>query len=76
MGIPPRVGFRTLAETRRRGGLHSLLLPTDASQLDAYPPDWTKGGPLAMWKGTPCAHIMVPTTSMAKSAPKPPGEKK
>ena len=30
-----------------------------------------------MWKGTPYAHIMVPTTSMAKSAPKAPvAEKK
>ena len=44
-----------------------MILPTDASQLDAYPTDWTKGGPWVMWKGTPYAHIMVPTTA----APKP-----
>jgi hypothetical protein len=25
-----------------------------------------------MWKGTPYAHIMVPTTSMAKAAPMAP----
>ncbi len=50
-------------------GPHIMLLPTDASQLDAYPTDWTKGGPWVMWKGTPYAHVMVPTTSMAKSAP-------
>ena len=49
-------------------GPHIMLLPTDASQLDAYPTDWTKGGPWVMWKGTPYAHVMVPTTSMAKSA--------
>jgi hypothetical protein len=53
-------------------GPHLMLLPTDASQLDAYPTDWTKGGPWVMWKGTPYAHIMVPTTSMAKSASKAP----
>ena len=48
-------------------GPHIMLLPTDASQLDAYPTDWTKGGPWVMWKGTPYAHIMVPTTSMPNS---------
>jgi len=60
-------------------GPHIMVLPTDASQLDALPTDWTKGGPWVMWKGTPYAHIMVPTTSMpAKSsaAPKKPGDKK
>src|SRR5215472_1899106 len=55
-------------------GPHIMLLPTDASQLDAYPTDWTKGGPWVMWKGTPYAHIMVPTTSMAKSARKAPAQ--
>jgi len=49
-------------------GPHIMLLPTDASQLDAYPTDWTKGGPWVMWKGTPYAHVMVPTTAMGKSA--------
>src|SRR5512132_3567518 len=57
-------------------GPHIMILPTDVSQLDAYPTDWTKGGPWVMWKGTPYAHIMVPTTSMAKSASKAPAEKK
>src|SRR5262245_20836561 len=56
-------------------GPHIMLLPTDASQFDAYPTDWTKGGPWVMWKGTPYAHIMVPTTSMAASAAKPPMKK-
>jgi hypothetical protein len=51
-------------------GPHIMILPTDVSQLGAYPTDWTKGGPWVMWKGTPYAHIMVPTTSMAKSASK------
>jgi hypothetical protein len=56
-------------------GPHIMILPTDVSQLDAYPTDWTKGGPWVMWKGTPYAHIMVPTTSMAKSPSKAPAEK-
>jgi hypothetical protein len=51
-------------------GPHIMLLPTDPGQLDAYPTDWTKGGPWVMWKGTPYAHIMVPMTAMAKSASK------
>ena len=57
-------------------GPHIMLLPTDVSQLNAYPTDWTKGGPWVMWKGTPYVHIMVPMTSMAKSASKAPAEKK
>ena len=57
-------------------GPHIMILPTDVSQLDAYPTDWTKGGPWVMWKGTPYAHIMVPITSTAKSASKAPADKK
>src|SRR5712664_2649138 len=49
-------------------GPHIMILPTDAGQLDAYPTDWTKGGPWVMWKGTKYAHIMVPTTAMSKAA--------
>jgi hypothetical protein len=47
-------------------GPHIMILPTEASQLESYPTDWTKGGPWVMWKGTPYAHIMVPTKAMAK----------
>lgn len=36
-----------------------LLLP-DPKILDAYPTDPKNGGPWVMWKGTLCAHIMVP----------------
>jgi hypothetical protein len=57
-------------------GPHIMILPTEAGQLDAYPTDWSKGGPWVMWKGTPYAHIMVPTTAMAKSAPKAHAEQK
>jgi hypothetical protein len=49
-------------------GPHIMILPTDLSQLDAYPTDWTKGGPWVMWKGTPYAHIMVPTTAMPSAS--------
>jgi hypothetical protein len=44
-------------------GPHIMILPTDVAQLEAYPTDWTKGGPWVMWKGTPYAHIMVPVTA-------------
>jgi hypothetical protein len=57
-------------------GPHIMVLPADTGQLDAYPTDWTKGGPWVMWKGTPYAHIMVPTTSMAKSGSSPAVNKK
>lgn len=57
-------------------GPHIMILPTDVSQLDAYPTDWTKGGPWVMWKGTPYAHIMVPTTSMGRSTAKMGADKK
>jgi hypothetical protein len=57
-------------------GPHIMLLPTDTSQLDAYPADWTKGGPWVMWKGTPYAHVMVPVTAMPKSSGKQPAQRK
>ena len=57
-------------------GPHIMILPTDVAQLEAYPTDWTKGGPWVMWKGTPYAHIMVPTTSAPKASGKKPAEKK
>ena len=53
-------------------GPHIMLLPTDSSQLDVYPTDWTKGGPWVMWKGTPYAHVMVPITATPKSSGKKP----
>jgi hypothetical protein len=47
---------------------HIMVLTPDAKQLDALPTDWHSGGPWVMWKGTKYAHIMVPTTPMAKAA--------
>src|SRR6266568_3500142 len=49
-------------------GPHIMLLPTDVSQLDAYPTDPNTGGPWVMWKGTKYAHIMVPVAAMPKAA--------
>jgi hypothetical protein len=60
---------------------HIMILPTDPSQLDAFPTDPKTGGPWVMWKGTKYAHIMVPTAPMpraptpAKGAAKPSAEK-
>jgi hypothetical protein len=57
-------------------GPHIMILPTDRSQLDAFPTNPHTGGPWVMWKGTKYAHIMVPVAAMpkagasAKSAPK------
>jgi len=49
-------------------GPHIMILPTDRSQLDAYPTDPNTGGPWVMWKGTKYAHIMVPVAAMPKAA--------
>jgi hypothetical protein len=49
-------------------GPHIMLLPTDRSQLEAFPTDPQTGGPWVMWKNTKYAHIMVPTAAMPKAA--------
>jgi hypothetical protein len=49
-------------------GPHIMVLPTDRSQLDAFPTDPNTGGPWVMWKDTKYAHIMVPTAAMPKTA--------
>jgi hypothetical protein len=49
-------------------GPHLMLLPTDRSQLEAFPTDPHTGGPWVMWKDTKYAHIMVPTAAMPKAA--------
>ena len=45
---------------------HIMVLTPDVKQLDALPTDPRNGGPWVMWKGTPYAHIMVPTVPMPK----------
>ena len=51
-------------------GAHVMVILPDPAQLDALPTDPWNGGPWVMWKGTPYAHIMVPTTSMVRSVSK------
>jgi hypothetical protein len=45
---------------------HIMVLTPDPKQLDALPTASDTGGPWVMWKGTPYAHIMVPTVPMKK----------
>jgi hypothetical protein len=42
-------------------GPHIMVLPTATGSLDAFPTDPKAGGPFVMWKGTPYAHLMVPS---------------
>lgn len=43
------------------GGPHIMIVVPDASLLEDLPTDPDNGGPWVMWKGTPYAHIMIPT---------------
>jgi hypothetical protein len=45
-------------------GPHLMILAPNPSDLDALPTDPYSGGPFVMWKGTPYAHIMIPTVPM------------
>ena len=42
-------------------GPHLMIVVPDPAMLDAFPTDPASGGPYVMWKGTPYAHLMVPT---------------
>lgn len=42
-------------------GPHIMVLPTSTASLDAFGTDPKAGGPFVMWKGTPYAHLMVPS---------------
>ena len=48
----PRASLRV----KFSGGVRTRILPTDPHS----------GGPWVMWRGTPYAHLMVPTAAMAK----------
>jgi hypothetical protein len=52
------------------GDPHVMVLLPDARLLEGLPTDPKSGGPFVMWKGTPYAHVMVPTPRAPKSAPK------
>ncbi|HSJ05402.1 MAG TPA: hypothetical protein VK936_01785 [Longimicrobiales bacterium] len=42
-------------------GPHIMLIVQDRRLLDSLPTDPHSGGPYVMWRGTPYAHIMIPT---------------
>ncbi|MDX1495042.1 MAG: hypothetical protein R3253_13320 [Longimicrobiales bacterium] len=43
------------------GPPHIMVVIPDAAALEGLPTDPHNGGPWVMWKGTPYAHIMIPT---------------
>lgn len=47
-------------------GPHIMVVVPDASLLEGIPTDPSAGGPWVMWKGTPYAHIMIPTTDRVR----------
>jgi hypothetical protein len=42
-------------------GPHLMVLVPDTSTLEGLSTEPNNGGPWVMWKGTPYAHVMVPT---------------
>ena len=42
-------------------GPHLMLLPSDPSSLDGMSDDFSTGAPYVMFRGTPGAHVMIPT---------------
>jgi hypothetical protein len=48
------------------GDPHVMLVLPDQRLLEGLSTDPKSGGPFVMWKGTPYAHIMVPTTRAPK----------
>ena len=43
------------------GGPHIMMIVSDPSVLEGLPTDPDGGAPWVMWKGTPYAHVMIPT---------------
>lgn len=43
------------------GKPHIMMVVPDASALEGIPSDPDNGGPWVMWRGTPYAHVMIPT---------------
>ena len=54
-------------------GPHLMILVPDPTLLEALPAEPGSGAPYVMWKGTPYAHIMVPTGPRPEQ-PKAPGQ--
>lgn len=47
----------------QHGEPHIMVLVPDVRLLEGVSTDPMNGGPFVMWKGTPYAHLMVPTTA-------------
>jgi hypothetical protein len=45
---------------------HIMVIVSDSRLLGSLPADPHNGGPWIMWKGTPYAHIMIPTVQRVK----------
>ena len=45
----------------QNSGPHIMVVVPDARYLEGLPTDPKNGGPWVMWKGTPYAHVMIPT---------------
>jgi hypothetical protein len=50
----------------QHGDPHVMVLLPDRKLLDGLPSDPASGGPFVMWRGTPYAHVMLPTTPAPK----------
>ncbi len=48
------------------GAPHIMILLPDPKLLETISSDPSNGGPFVMWKGTPYAHVMVPTVKREK----------
>jgi len=46
-------------------GPHIMIFPADVNRIKDIPTDHRTGAPYQMWKGTPYAHIMIPTPGAA-----------
>jgi hypothetical protein len=40
---------------------HIMVVFSDHAMLEGISTDPNNGGPFVMWKGTPYAHVMIPT---------------
>jgi hypothetical protein len=50
----------------QEGVPHIMVLVSDHEMLKGLPVDPDNGGPWVMWRGTPYAHIMIPTVPRTK----------
>lgn len=47
------------------GAAHIMVVFSDPAMLEGISTDPDNGGPFVMWKGTPYAHVMIPTVPRA-----------